>query len=82
MFGKKKIIINAMIDSDIEKLLRQTEQFEELLSGGLQCKSCKTTITVDNIGILVPHDKEGKTKLDFYCERIDCMEEYKKNGQN
>lgn len=80
MFGKKKIEVNAIIDTEVEALLRQTEQYEDLVGGKIHCKSCNTTITPENIGIIIPNNTDTKVVLEFYCEKINCMEEYKHNG--
>lgn len=80
MFGKRKIQLNAILDTEIETLLRQTSQYEALISGNIFCKSCNTTITVENIGIIIPKNANNNSILEFYCEKINCMEDYKKNG--
>lgn len=80
MFGKKKIEVNAIIDTEVENLLRQTSQYESLLEGKIKCKSCNTVITPENIGIMIPTNTDSKIILEFYCEKINCMEEYKHNG--
>ena len=75
MFGKKKIEVNAILDNQIESLLKETGQFEDFINGNILCESCKTIITVQNIGIIQPI-KDGKKVL-FYCDSKDCIEEYK-----
>lgn len=77
MFGKRKIKVNAIFDSQIEELLKKNSQYENLIEGNIQCKSCNCVITFDNIGIMQPID-DG-TKIEFYCDRIDCLEQYKRN---
>ena len=77
MFGKKNIEVNAILDKELEALLFETDQFEALLQGELKCVSCETTITTDNIGIIVPINSGKDLKAEFYCERIDCAEKYK-----
>jgi len=80
MFGKKKIEVNAIVDTELENLLRQTSQYENLVAGKILCRSCGTVITPENIGIIIPTKIESKIVLEFYCEKINCMEEYKHNG--
>ncbi len=80
MFGKRKVQLNAILDTEIETLLRQTSQYEALISSNISCKSCNTTITIENIGIIIPKNANDNLVLEFYCEKINCMEEYKKNG--
>lgn len=79
MFGKNKIEINAIQDSDLTEALKQTSQFNDLVEGKIHCVSCNTVITENNIGVIQPKNKDGKTKLSFYCERIDCVDEFKRN---
>lgn len=80
MFAKRKIEVNAIIDTEIENLLRKTMQYEDLVSGKILCKSCGTIITPENTGIIIPINQELKVVLEFYCEKINCMEDYKHNG--
>lgn len=75
MFGKRKIKVNAIFDNQIEELLKKTSQYEDLAEGKIQCKSCGCVITFENIGILQPI--ENGAKIEFYCDRIDCVEQYK-----
>ncbi len=79
MFGKNKIEINAIQDSDLADALKQTSQFNNLIEEKIKCVSCGTTITESNIGVIQPKTKEGKTEISFYCEKIDCVDEFKRN---
>jgi len=72
---KKKITVNAVLDKDIEQILKQTNQYESLIKGNLKCENCGVTITPENIGIIQP-EKSQELNLLFYCERLDCIEEY------
>ena len=74
MYGKHHSKVNAVLDTQIEKLLKNTMQYENLVEGKISCKNCGCMITVQNIGIIKPYEN-GK-KLDFYCERIDCSEQF------
>ncbi len=75
MFGKKRIQVNAILDAQIEDLLKKTSQYEDFIEGQISCESCDSTITSQNIGIMQPIN--GGTKIVFYCDRIDCTEQYK-----
>jgi hypothetical protein len=77
MKRKKKITVNAVLDTELETLLKSTAYFEDLISGKIICKGCGTIITAENIGILMPQKENEKTIIDFYCERIDCIDEFK-----
>lgn len=80
MFGKRKIEINAIQDSDLEEALKKTSQFQDLIEGKLKCKSCNTTISEKNIGVIQPVKLGGSFEVTFYCEKIDCVEEFKRNN--
>ena len=79
MFGKNKIEVNAIQDSDLTEVLKQTSQFNDLVEGKIKCVSCGTLITESNIGVIQPQTKVDKTELTFYCEKIDCVDEFKRN---
>ncbi|WP_282787741.1 hypothetical protein [Flavobacterium croceum] len=79
MFGKEKIQINAIQDVDLEVALRYTSQFQDLIEGKLLCKSCGTIITEKNIGVMQPIKKYNGVEIDFFCEKVDCVEEFKRN---
>ncbi|MFA5433783.1 MAG: hypothetical protein WC319_13085 [Candidatus Paceibacterota bacterium] len=75
MFGKKKTKVNAILDTQIEELLQKTKQFEDFANGNLKCESCGSIITTQNIGVIQP--TSNGTKVIFYCDRIDCIEDFK-----
>lgn len=79
MFGKKKLDVNAILDTQIEELLIWTNQYEDFVNGNLLCESCNSVITTQNIGVIQPI-KDGE-KVNFYCDRIDCIEDFK-NSKN
>nr|WP_321451577.1 hypothetical protein [uncultured Carboxylicivirga sp.] len=72
---KKKIEVNAILDTQVEDLLKKTAQYEDLVEGRLKCNSCGSIITTQNIGIMQPI--ENGSKIKFYCDRVDCSEQYK-----
>lgn len=80
---KKKLQVNAVLDSDLEQLLQNTNQYESIIAGQVKCKNCNSVITIQNIGIIVPVVKKGENlSFDFYCERIDCTNKYQReNGE-
>ncbi|QDH80250.1 hypothetical protein FKX85_14870 [Echinicola soli] len=78
MFGKRKIEVNAIQDSDLEEALKKTDQFEDLIEGNIKCRSCNTIITEKNIGVIQPESIGMKLKITFYCEKIDCVDEFKR----
>lgn len=78
MFNRKdKIKVNAILDTQIETLLKKTSQYEDFVEGKLLCNSCGSIITLQNIGIMQPIN--NGTKIKFYCDRVDCIEHYKQD---
>jgi len=76
MFNRKnKIEVNAILDTQIEELLKKTSQYEDFVEGRLICSSCGSIINAQNIGIMQPI--ENGLKIKFYCDRIDCTEQHK-----
>jgi hypothetical protein len=70
-------IVNAVMDSDIEKLLRQTDYYDKIICGEIRCASCDSPISIERIGIIIPtvHSEDNFT-LSFYCENLTCIEKY------
>jgi len=82
MFYKNKIKVKAILDADLENVLKQTKQYEEIIAGNIYCKNCNIAITIQNIGIIIPKIIDSENTMDFYCERIDCIEKYTKENGN
>lgn len=83
MFRKNKIKVNAILDTEIENLLKQTNQYEAIIEGKITCKNCGTTITPQNIGIILPiKNNNNEIVIEFYCERFDCTQKYTKENGN
>lgn len=75
--------VKAILNTDLEDMLKKTNQYEEIINGAIKCKNCNTTITVENIGVIVPVIIENKSFFEFYCERVDCIEQFnKENNEN
>ena len=70
---RREEIINAIMDKDLNKILIQTEQYEDFINGNLKCECCGNKITIDNISTLVPYETDEGIKLKFYCNKIDCV---------
>ena len=69
----KRVAIKAVMDSELNRILNQTGQYENFISGNIQCANCGKTITIDNISTLMPFDNEGTIKLKFYCNSVECV---------
>lgn len=68
-----KSSIQAVLDTDLEKLLAQTNQLHDFIEGKVSCSKCGTIITEDNIGVLYPYEIDGQTKFEFHCNNINCL---------
>ncbi len=68
--------INAVLDQDLEALLKQTNKYEDLVNGRVLCENCGKVIAIENIGIVVPDIKNEVIELKFYCDNIDCIQKY------
>ena len=82
MLRRKKIQVKAILDTDLENLLKKTNFYESIVAGEIHCKNCNTIITIQNIGIVVPQKITHANSFEFYCERIDCTEKYNRNNGN
>lgn len=76
MKQRKIQTINAVLDQDLEELLKQTEKYEDLVVGNILCENCKKVIAIENIGIVMPVVKDDSVELKFYCDDIDCIQKY------
>jgi len=77
MFKKNTIKVNAVLDTEFENLLKQTNQYEKIIEGQIECKSCGTMITIQNIGIMKPHKNDnGEIQIEFYCDKLECSQNY------
>ena len=69
----KRVAIQAVMDTELNKILNQTGQFEDFINGNVKCANCGKTITIDSISTLVPFDENGSVKLKFYCNSVECV---------
>ena len=67
------ITIKAVMDKDLNKILVQTGQYEDFVSGSITCANCGKVINGDNISSLLPYEDDGTIKLKFYCNSIECV---------
>ena len=65
--GKPEIL--AVHKQKLEQFLRELQLWDPLLNGELKCVSCGETVTVDNIGIVIP---SGENIL-FCCSKLECL---------
>lgn len=71
--AQKKENITAMMDTEFERLLIQTNQLESFNNGEILCSRCHRQITIDNIGIMIPQENGGEIKLEFICNSPECL---------
>lgn len=65
--------IQALMNTELIRVLNQTGQYEDLINGEIKCECCGNEITLDNISTLLPYEEEGSVKIKFYCSNIDCV---------
>lgn len=65
--------IQAMMNTELLRVLNQTGQYEDLIDGMIKCECCGNEITLDNISTLIPYEEDGSIKIKFYCNNIDCV---------
>lgn len=65
--------IQAMMNTELVRVLNQTGQYEDLIDGMIKCECCGNEITLDNISTLIPYEEDGSIKIKFYCNNIDCV---------
>jgi hypothetical protein len=69
-----KIIISAVHKQKLEEFLRELELWEPLLRGNLNCAVCRATISIDNIGFIIPSGQD----ILLCCSNIECIDKIKK----
>ena len=67
---KEKITIPVFHEDDMEKLFKSLGIWEDFIAGKMKCLMCKTKLTQDNFGALVPY----KNEIYGVCE-LACISE-------
>jgi len=75
---KKTQIIDAIDVESLNKILLQTGQYEDFISGNIKCACCGDVISLDNISTIIPYDGENGIKLKFFCNKLECVNSDKK----
>jgi hypothetical protein len=70
------IQVAAILNEDVEKVLRATKYYEDFFSGRFSCRNCNQIVTEKNLGVIIPIVDEGRIRLNFYCENSECIEKY------
>ena len=63
--------LQAVLDEDLEKLLRSIGQLERITNGDLLCRSCAKVITLENLQVIVPLPSG---QFEFVCNLPACVE--------
>lgn len=69
----RKEKIQAMMDSDLEKLLIQVGDYDNFNEGQIECQNCGKTINEDNLAMIVPVKDNGCMTLHYICDNPDCI---------
>ncbi len=70
----KKVVVKALMDKDLEKLLSQTNQLDEFQNGEIECRICHCQMNIDNVGVIIPVAEENKAlRLEFVCNNPNCL---------
>jgi len=73
--------ILAVHQQKLEEFLRKLELWEPLTRGELKCHACGVTISLGNIGFIIPSGKE----IYLCCSKVECifkMKEFKSEHTN
>jgi len=65
--SKPKIL--AVHKGKLEEFLKKLELWEPLTRGELKCVVCGTTISIDNIGLIIP----SGDKISVCCSNVECI---------
>lgn len=64
--------IQAILNSDLEKLLEQTNQLHDFLAGNAKCAVCGQPISEDNLSMLIPKRVNDAIHFEFICDNLNC----------
>ena len=64
-----KLEIFAVHKRKLEEFLKKLELWEPFTRGEMKCVICGTTISFDNIGLIIP----SQDKITMCCSSVECM---------
>ncbi len=73
---RTKESITAIMDSDLEKLLIQTDQYVDFVNGKIKCECCGRIMSLDNLSIMLPQKQNERLVLRFWCDQMDCVSKF------
>ena len=62
--------IKAVHDDDLKSLLSSLGYYEKVRNGECQCHFCLQTISMNNLGAILPLNG----KIAFLCDSADCLQ--------
>lgn len=72
--------VKVMFNTDIEKVLVYTEQYDDFLQGKILCQCCGRPISENNVSILLPTiNNDGEKKVLFWCSDDECISNFRQN---
>lgn len=70
--------LKAVHDDDLKSLLCSLGYYEKVCSGQCQCHFCAQTISMDNLGAIIPLDG----KITFSCDSTSCLRNLAQGGDS
>ncbi len=74
----KRTEILAVHKVKLREFLEKLELWDSLQKGELKCEVCRITLTIDNIGLIIPLG----TKIGICCTEMDCLLKMKQMKEN
>ena len=68
MKKQENMILKAVYEKDVQKLLENLGMLNEVNNGQLHCFICNETITFENFGGIIRKNRE----LKIFCDKIEC----------
>jgi len=75
---KSKQKIEAVYESDLEKVLKDLELYDDIVGAKIKCAYCNNPITLDNL--LCVFVEKGKLKVS--CSRVPCTNSFRNREEN
>lgn len=69
LFAKHKNKLKAVYEDDLIGYLKSVGVYQDILEGKYLCKYCGSKITLENLEIMVPEEREIK----FICDNKNCL---------
>ena len=69
LFSKNTDKMKLVYDDDLIKYLKSIGFYDDIISGKCLCKYCGNKITIDNLEIIIPNQKE----VEFVCNNKNCL---------